>query len=148
MDGVKNVGTQAGYSGLRGGMKVANDLAEPADHVSLSVSQEMGFLGGLGSKLKDIFFGKGSSSSEPPKEPGGWYCGPDGQSQWYPKSSPPPPKNAYGQWHLDTACGGASWYWANNPSPAEGPVYGPAFKPRGSVNAAPASPGAAGGQKP
>jgi hypothetical protein len=128
MDNIKNVSSNTTSTSLRGGMKVANDAA-PVDTFSPSGKTEKSFLGKIGDTIKGIFSHSDESEAKPQKEPGGWTTGPDGQSVWYTQSNPPPPKNAYGHWSLDTACGAANWYWCKNSEPAEGPSYGPAYKP-------------------
>gem|GEM_PF-3525470 len=146
MDNIKNITSQAASSGFRGGMKVTNDPV-PVDTFSSSGSSDKGFLGKIGDKIKNIFSHGGDSQGKPKNEPGGWFSGPDGKSEWYTQSNPPPPNNAYGHWILDTACGGASWYWSKNTEPAESPTYGPAYKPPGASSAAPGTSGAENGQK-
>jgi hypothetical protein len=112
---------------LRGSMKLANASLNQ-DLFTASEGPDRGFLQSMKDKIKNMFSHK--DDPKPAKEPGGWFSKPDGSgSEWRPQSNPPDPKNAYGHWVIDTACGAADWYWVKNSEPAEGPTYGPGYIP-------------------
>jgi hypothetical protein len=126
---IKNIGPQDSSQGLRGAMKLANDLTAPGDTFSATEISDRGFIASMKEKIKHMF-SHDSGEAKPAKEPGGWYSKPDGSGpEWRPQSDPPPPKNPYGHWVIDSACGAADWYWVKSNEPAEGPTYGPGYVP-------------------
>lgn len=124
---INRIGSADNTNTLKGSIKVTNDNAAGGDKYTPSEMHEGGFFHNLGDKIKNIFH----HEDKPPKEPGAYYPKPDGSGyDWYTESNPPPPKDNHGHWVIDTACGACDWYWAKESAPAQGPEYGPGYKPQ------------------